>query len=253
MTKVTVENLPHSPSPDGLSSQQAKTLTMQLTENIKSLKRQLEVCQSAVQELQRAHPSSKPFDTSGVDALVAAAEEAAASASAAADAASASAASAEGSAGAAEQSAASASAAKESAETAGTDAAESANSAAQSASSAIDAKDAAEAAAESVRTGGSNVSFVIANMANNANVSYSLSSLVPSGDPANAVYTVDVAVHSIAAVAVNNFSFENIGHALSAYSVNMFSANNKRKTENFLIKVNSTAITVFVTIRREEA
>lgn len=262
MTKVVVEELPHSPSPDGLSSQQAKTLTMQLTENIKSLKRQLAACQTAVQELQRG--GSRPgggFDASEVAALVEAAETAAESAAGSKDAAAASATSAAGNASSASQSATTAASAKDAAETAKAAAAESAEGAAESAASAEDAKDAAVeakeaavAAAESARSGdGLVASFVIANMAYNGDRSYALASLVPSADPAAATYTVSATVHSTEAVASNNFAFENVNHALTAYSASTFSAAGKAKTGSFAIKVNSTSVTVYVTIRREEA
>lgn len=52
MTKVTIKALPHSPAVDS-ANQQMKKLTMQLIENIKSLKKQLEEAQRAIQELQR--------------------------------------------------------------------------------------------------------------------------------------------------------------------------------------------------------
>lgn len=253
MTKVVVETLPHSPSPDGLPSQQAKTLAMQLTENIKSLKRQLETCQAAVQELQRGQSGGGSFDTSEVSALVEAAEDAAEAASGSKDAAAASAAAAEGSAASASQSAASAVAAKDAAETSKSEAAESASSAEDAKDAAVAAKDAAEAAAESVTSGGSEVSFVIANMAYNGTRTYSISSLVPADDPADATYTVTLTVNATAAVASNNFSFENVGHALTAYSVSTFSAGHKAKTGTFAIKVNSSSVTALVTISREEA
>lgn len=255
MTKVVVEELPHSPSPDGLSSQQAKTLTMQLTENIKSLKRQLAACQTAVQELQRG--GSRPgggFDASEVAALVEAAETAAESAAGSKDAAAASATSAAGNASSASQSATTAASAKDAAETAKAAAAESAASAEDAKDAAVEAKEAAVAAAESARSGdGLVASFVIANMAYNGNRSYALASLVPSADPAAATYTVSATVHSTEAVASNNFAFENVNHALTAYSASTFSAAGKAKTGSFAIKVNSTSVTVYVTIRREEA
>ena len=52
MINVTIKPLPHSPTEDS-ANQQMKRLVMQLIENIKSLKGQLEEAQRAIQELQR--------------------------------------------------------------------------------------------------------------------------------------------------------------------------------------------------------
>jgi hypothetical protein len=52
MINVTIKPLPHSPVADS-ASQQMNKLVMQLIENIKSLKGQLEEAQRAIQELQR--------------------------------------------------------------------------------------------------------------------------------------------------------------------------------------------------------
>jgi hypothetical protein len=53
MTKVTIKALPHSPAVETVGDQRIKQLFMQIIENQKSLKRQLEEVQKAVQELTR--------------------------------------------------------------------------------------------------------------------------------------------------------------------------------------------------------
>ena len=53
MINVTRKALPHSLALDSVANPQTKKIVMQLNENIKSLKSQLEETQKAIQELQR--------------------------------------------------------------------------------------------------------------------------------------------------------------------------------------------------------
>lgn len=53
MIKVIKRPLPHSPASDAFGNPEVKRVVQLLGENIKSLKRQIEELQSAVEELQR--------------------------------------------------------------------------------------------------------------------------------------------------------------------------------------------------------
>ena len=53
MTVVTIKALPHSLTPESVANPQVKKVVMQLNENIKTLKTQLEEAQKAIQEMQR--------------------------------------------------------------------------------------------------------------------------------------------------------------------------------------------------------
>lgn len=53
MIKITKRPLPHSPAPDVFANPEVRRVVQMFGENIKSLKKQIEELQSAVNEMQR--------------------------------------------------------------------------------------------------------------------------------------------------------------------------------------------------------